>query len=63
MGQVSMVIGVLLLVGIYQGNLFPVPIYTRLVIGTCITVGSAKKFVRITSGVGGGEFTKTLRKV
>jgi hypothetical protein len=25
--------------------------------------GSAKKFVRITSGFGGGEFTKTLRKV
>jgi hypothetical protein len=36
---------------------------TRLVIGTSRTVGSAKKFVRITSGVGGGEFTKTLRKV
>ena len=35
----------------------------RLVIGTSRTVGSAKKFVRITSGVGGGEFTKTLRKV
>ena len=28
-----------------------------------MTVGSAKKFVRITSGFGGGEFTKTLRKV
>ena len=27
------------------------------------TVGSAKKFVRITSSFGGGEFTKTLRKV
>jgi hypothetical protein len=27
------------------------------------TVGSAKKFVRITSGFGGGEFTKTLHKV
>jgi hypothetical protein len=27
------------------------------------TVGSAKKFVRITSCFGGGEFTKTLRKV
>ena len=40
-----------------QGN------YTRLVIGTSRTVGSAKKFVRITSGFGGGEFTKTLRKV
>ena len=38
-------------------------VYTRLVIGTSRTVGSAKKFVRITSGFGGGEFTKTLRKV
>ena len=38
-------------------------IITRLVIGTSRTVGSAKKFVRITSGFGGGEFTKTLRKV
>jgi hypothetical protein len=37
--------------------------YSRLVFGTSRTVGSAKKFVRITSGVGGGEFTKTLRKV
>ena len=37
--------------------------YTRLVIGTSRTVGSAKKFVRITSGFDGGEFTKTLRKV
>ena len=27
------------------------------------TVGSAKKFVRITSGFGGEEFTNTLRKV
>ena len=35
----------------------------RLVIGTSRTVGSAKKFVRITSGFGGGEFKKTLRKV
>jgi len=35
----------------------------RLVIGTSRTVGSAKKFVRITSDFGGGEFTKTLRKV
>jgi hypothetical protein len=35
---------------------------TRLVIGTSRTVGSANKFVRITSGFGGGEFTKTLRK-
>jgi hypothetical protein len=29
------------------------------IIGTSRTVGSAKKFVRITSGFGGGEFTKT----
>ena len=36
---------------------------SRLVIGTSRTVGSAKKFVRITSGFGGGEFPKTLRKV
>jgi hypothetical protein len=36
---------------------------TRLVIGTSRKVGSAKKFVRITSGFGGGEFTKTLCKV
>jgi hypothetical protein len=36
---------------------------TRLVIRTSRTVGSAKKFVRITSGFGGEEFTKTLRKV
>jgi hypothetical protein len=34
--------------------------HARLVIGTSRTVGSAKKFVRITSGFGGGEFTKTL---
>ena len=38
-------------------------VIARLVIGTSRTVGSAKKFVRITSGFGGGEFTKTLRKV
>ena len=38
-------------------------IQSRLVIGTSRTVGSAKKFVRITSGFGGREFTKTLRKV
>ena len=31
---------------------------SRLVIGTSRTVGSAKKFVRITSGFGGGEFTE-----
>ena len=36
---------------------------SRLVIGTSRTVGSAKKFVRITSGFGGGEYTNTLRKV
>ena len=36
---------------------------TRLVIGTSRTVGSAKKFVKITSGFGGWEVTKTLRKV
>ena len=36
---------------------------SRLVICTSRTVGSAKKFVRITSSFGGGEFTKTLRKV
>ena len=36
---------------------------SRLVIGTSRTVGSTKKFVRITSGFGGGELTKTLRKV
>jgi hypothetical protein len=35
----------------------------RLVISTSRTIGSAKNFVRITSGFGGGEFTKTLRKV
>ena len=38
-------------------------IKSRLVIGASRTVGSAKNFVRITSGFGGGEFTKTLRKV
>ena len=38
-------------------------IISRLVIRTSRTVGSAKKFVRITSGFGGGEFTKRLRKV
>jgi hypothetical protein len=42
--------------------------YNRLfqiyvLISTSRTVGSTKKFVRITSGFGGGEFTKTLRKV
>jgi hypothetical protein len=36
---------------------------SQLVIRTSRTVGSAKKFVRIISGFGGGEFTKTLRKV
>jgi hypothetical protein len=34
-----------------------------LIIGTSRTVGSAKKFVRITSGFGGGEFTKTHRYI
>jgi hypothetical protein len=41
-------------------------IYTSIYfwrIGTSRTVDSAKKFVWITSGFGGGEFTKTLRKV
>jgi hypothetical protein len=37
-------------------------ILSRLVISTRRTVGSAKKFVRKTSGFGGGEFPKTLRK-
>ena len=32
--------------------------YTRMVIRTSRTVGSAKKFVRITSGFGGGEFAR-----
>ena len=45
---------------VWMNGLFP---YSRLVIGTSKTVGSAKKLVRITSGFGGGEFTKTLRKV
>ena len=40
-----------------------IQLITRLVIGTSRTVGSAKKFVRITSGFGGEEFTKTLRQV
>jgi hypothetical protein len=31
-----------------------------MVIRTSRTVGSAKKFVKITSGFAGGEFTKTL---
>jgi hypothetical protein len=34
-------------------------LYSLLVIGTSRTVGSAKKFVWIASGVGGGEFTKS----
>ena len=46
----------------FNSNKSNVPL-PRLVIGTSRTVGSAKKFVRITSGFGGGEFTKTLRKV
>ena len=36
---------------------------SRLVIGTGGAVGSAKKFVRMASGFGGGEFTRTLRGV
>ena len=36
-------------------------LFTRLVICTSRTVGSAKKFVRITSGFAGREFTKTLQ--
>ena len=44
-------------------TIFFLYINTRLVIHTSRTVGSAKKFVRITSGFGGGELTKTLRKV
>jgi hypothetical protein len=42
------------------GNQFPIRSNKKL---KSRTVGSAKKFVRITSGVGGGEFTKTLCKV
>jgi hypothetical protein len=37
--------------------------WARLVIRTSRTVGSAKKFMRITSSFAGGEFTKTLHKV
>ena len=48
---------------VQQSNLSLINYRSRLVIGTSRTVGSAKKFVRITSGFGGGEFTKTLRKV
>ena len=47
------------LVFIYIVHIF----VSRLVIDTSRTVGFANKFVRITSGFGGGEFTKTLRKV
>ena len=51
-----------LLVICYNGRLSNILLLTiivsRLVIGTSRTVGSAKKF-----GFGGGEFTKTLRKV
>ena len=52
-------------IGNYKSNYHKITATTtsRLVIGTSRTVGSAKKFVRITSGFGGGEFTKTLRKV
>jgi hypothetical protein len=47
---------------LYCKSIHPVIFFnkTRLVICTSRTVGSAKKFVRITSGFGGGEFTKTL---
>ena len=48
---------------IVQNLLISTMTSTRLVIGTSRTVGSAKKFVGITSDFGGGEFTKTLRKV
>ena len=48
---------------IFRQCMYLFVVYTRLVIGTSRTVGSAKKFVRITSGFGGGEFTKMLRKV
>jgi hypothetical protein len=47
----------------YKRDVFYEVLHTRLVIGTSRTVGSAKKFLRITSGFGGGEFPKTLRKV
>ena len=46
-----------------EKSIYSPPLYPRLVIRTSRTIGSAKKFVRITSGFGGGEFTKTLRKV
>ena len=50
--------------GYWRTNLISLTICrTWLVIGTSRTVGSAKKFLRITSGFGGGEFTKTLCKV
>ena len=58
---ISMIYGVLLL--IYNPSCMVCRVFSRLVIGTSRTVGSAKKFARITSGFGGGEFTKTLRKV
>ena len=48
---------------LYSINIISQVSIPRLVIGTSRTVGSAKKFVRIISGFGGGEFTKTLRKV
>ena len=43
-------------------TLICIEVSSRLVIGTSRTVGSAKKSVRITSGFGGGEFTKTLAR-
>ena len=58
---INMIYSVLLL--IYNPSCMVCQVFSRLVIGTSRTVGSAKKFVRITSGFGGGEFTKTLHKV
>jgi hypothetical protein len=48
---------------VWESLIFSEISISRLVISTSRTVGSANKFVRITSGFGGGEFTKTLRKV
>jgi hypothetical protein len=52
-----------IIISILLKQRFHKKVLSWLVIGTSRTVGSAKKFVRITSGFGGGEFTKTLRKV
>jgi hypothetical protein len=43
--------------------LYSTGFFLNIAISRLVIVGSAKKFVRITSGFGGGEFTKTLRKV